>query len=121
MALEIKGYPGEEAICPHGISVIIDAPSVFRFTAPTSPARHLEAATLLGGDTNGAGEENAGEALAGSIIAMMRDTGMPNGIAALGYFVGPDPGGTTTVETNSPVPVDEDDLLTLYRGAAAYW
>lgn len=121
------GYPGDEAICPHGISVIVDAPSVFRFTARTSPARHLEAAALLGGDTKGAGEEDAGEALAGSIIDMMRDTHMPNGIAALGYGDGDIDAlaagayAQQRILTNSPVPVDEDDLRSLYRGAATYW
>jgi alcohol dehydrogenase class IV len=121
------GYPKEAPICPHGISVIVDAPSVFRFTAPTSPARHLEAAALLGGDVADAGEEDAGEALAASIIGMMRDTGMPNGIADLGY-------GDTDIAAlaegayaqqrilaNSPVPVGEDDLQNLYRAASSYW
>jgi len=121
------GYPGDQAICPHGISVIVDAPSVVRFTAPASPARHLEAARLLGGDIGGAGEEDAGEVLAGCIIDMMRDTGMPNGIAALGY-------GDTDIAAlaqgayaqqrllaNSPVAVNEEVLQTLYRGASRYW
>jgi alcohol dehydrogenase class IV len=121
------GYPTDEPICPHGISVIVDAPSVFRFTAPTSPARHLDAAGMLGGDVTGAGEEDAGEVLAKSIIAMMRDTHMPNGISDLGY-------GDTDIAAlaegayaqqrilaNSPVPVNEQDLQTLYRSASSYW
>ena len=121
------GYPKEEAICPHGISVIVDAPSVVRFTASASPARHLEATRLLGGDAADAGEEDAGEVLAGCIIQMMRDTDMPNGIAALGY-------GESDVAAlargafaqqrllaNSPVAVNEEDLQALYRSASSYW
>ncbi len=121
------GYPSEEAICPHGISVIVDAPSVFRFTAQTSPARHLEAAALLGANTGGAGEEDAGEVLAECIIGMMRDTNMPNGISALGYDdsdIAPLAEGAYAQQrilANSPVPVDEDDLQALYRGATHYW
>jgi alcohol dehydrogenase class IV len=121
------GYPSEEAICPHGISVIVDAPSVFRLTAPTSPARHLEAAALLGANTGGAGEEDAGEVLAECIIGMMRDTNMPNGISALGYDdsdIAPLAEGAYAQQrilANSPVPVDEDDLQALYRGATRYW
>ena len=121
------GYPGDDAICPHGISVIIDAPSVFRFTAPASPARHLEAAGLLGGDTSGAGEEDAGEVLADRIIRMMRDTDMPNGIAALGYGGGDIAAlakgayAQQRLLSNSPVEVGEDDLQALYRGASSYW
>jgi hydroxyacid-oxoacid transhydrogenase len=121
------GYPKEEAICPHGISVIVDAPSVVRFTAPASPARHLEAATLLGADASDAGEENAGEVLAERIIEMMRDTDMPNGISALGYgdaYIAALAQGAYAQQrllANSPLPVDENDLQTLYRGAASYW
>jgi alcohol dehydrogenase class IV len=121
------GYPKEEAICPHGISVIVDAPSVVRFTAPASPARHLEATRLLGGDAADAGEEDAGEVLAGCIIQMMRDTDMPNGIAALGYGDGDVAAlaqgafAQQRLLANSPVAVSEEDLQTLYRSASSYW
>ena len=121
------GYPQDEAICPHGISVIVDAPSVVRFTAPASPARHLQAAGLLGADVAGAAEEDAGEVLAACIIAMMRDTDMPNGISALGYG---DADISALTEgayaqqrllANSPIAVNEDDLKALYHGASSYW
>ncbi len=121
------GYPKEEAICPHGISVIVDAPSVVRFTAPASPARHLEATRLLGGDAADAGEEDAGEVLAGCIIQMMRDTDMPNGIGALGYGDGDVAAlaqgafAQQRLLANSPVAVSEEDLQTLYRSASSYW
>ena len=121
------GYPADQAICPHGISVIVDAPSVVRFTAPASPARHLHATRLLGGDTAGAGEKDAGEVLAACIIAMMRDTGMPNGIAALGYgdadiaALAQGAYAQQRLLANSPVAVSEEDLQTLYRGASRYW
>ena len=121
------GYPKEEAICPHGISVIVDAPSVVRFTAPASPARHLEATRLLGGDAADAGEEDAGEVLAGCIIQMMRDTDMPNGIAALGYGDGDVAAlaqgafAQQRLLANSPVAVSEEDLQALYRSASSYW
>jgi len=121
------GYPQGEAICPHGISVIVDVPSVFRFTASSSPGRHMEAASLLGGAVGNAGDEEAGEALAETIIAMMRATEMPNGIGALGYGEADMPGlaegafAQQRLLANSPVPVDQEDLQALYRGAARYW
>ncbi len=121
------GYPKEEAICPHGISVIVDAPSVVRFTASASPARHLEATRLLGGNVIGAGEEDAGEVLAGCIIQMMRDTDMPNGLAALGYGDGDVAAlakgafAQQRLLANSPVAVNEEDLQALYRSASSYW
>ncbi|MDX1486205.1 MAG: hydroxyacid-oxoacid transhydrogenase [Alphaproteobacteria bacterium] len=121
------GYPTDEPICPHGISVIIDAPSVFRHTAPADPDRHLESANFLGADTRGAGPDDAGEVLAGRIIEMMRNTGMPNGISDLGYGDDDIPGladgawAQQRLLANSPVEVTPDVLAGLYRGAASYW
>ena len=78
------GFPDGEAICPHGISVIVNAPSVFRTTAAAMPARHQAAAQWLGADIRSAGPNDAGEVLVSRILRMMRDTGMPNGVGGLG-------------------------------------
>ncbi len=121
------GYPGDEAICPHGISVIVDAPSVFRHTAPADPARHLESAGFLGADLGDAGEDDAGEILAGRIIEMMRDTEMPNGLKDLGYGEADIPGlsdgawAQQRLLANSPVEVSPEILAGLYRSAHSYW
>ena len=56
--------------------MLLNAPAVFRFTAPADPGRHLEAARLMGADVVGARPEDAGEILARSIIALMRRVGM---------------------------------------------
>jgi hydroxyacid-oxoacid transhydrogenase len=122
-----EGYPQDHAIVPHGMSVILNAPSVFRWTASANPARHLEAARLLGADTRGAGDEDAGEALAGAIIDIMQKVGMPNGLAAVGF--GPDDVDalvTGTIPQHrvtklSPRPASEDDLRQLFLGAMTYW
>jgi alcohol dehydrogenase class IV len=58
---------------------------------------------------------------------MMRDTHMPNGIGALGYGDGDLAAlaqgafAQQRLLANSPVAVNEEDLLALYRGAASYW
>jgi alcohol dehydrogenase class IV len=121
------GFPGTDPICPHGISVIVNAPSVFRMTAPALPVRHVEAARWLGADTNGAGPDDAGEVLATRILRMMRETGMPNGVGGLGYGDADLPKlaegayAQQRLLTNAPIAVDTDGLQSLYRGAAAYW
>lgn len=80
-----EGYNVDHPIVPHGMSVILNAPAVFRFTAPANPERHLEAARLMGLDAAGVDKEEAGEILANGIIELMKKTGMPNGLAAVGY------------------------------------
>src|SRR4029453_17267461 len=66
------GYPVGRPLIPHGMSVILNAPAVFRYTAPADPGRHLEAARLMGADMSGARPEDAGEMLADAIIAFMQ-------------------------------------------------
>ena len=80
-----EGYPADRPLVPHGMSVVLNAPAVFRFTAPADPGRHLRAAALLGADVRGAGADDAGEVLAGAIVSLMRLAGMPNGLEGVGY------------------------------------
>lgn len=122
-----EGYPDDHAIVPHGMSVILNAPSVFRWTAQVAPERHLEAARWLGAETRGAATEDAGEILADAIIAIMRRVGMPNGLASVGF--GPEDvdalvAGTVPqhrVTKLSPRPASESDLRELFLGAMKYW
>jgi hydroxyacid-oxoacid transhydrogenase len=122
-----EGYPVRKPMVPHGMSVILNAPAVFRFTAQADPARHLEAARLMGVDVTDARPEDAGELLAGAIIALMRQTGMPNGLKALGY--GPADvdalvAGTIVqhrVTKISPRPASEADLKELFLNSMTLW
>jgi hydroxyacid-oxoacid transhydrogenase len=79
------GYPPDKPIVPHGMAVVLNAPAALRFTGPARPRRHLEAARLMGVQTEGAAEEQAGEILADAVIELMKKTGMPNGLSAVGY------------------------------------
>src|SRR3712207_4734596 len=58
------GYDVPHPLVPHGMSVILNAPAVFRFTAAANPQRHLVAAEALGVDTSRIHLEDAGKALA---------------------------------------------------------
>lgn len=121
------GYPADRPLVPHGMSVILNAPAVFRFTAPADPDRHLYAARLMGVDTTDAKADEAGELLAGAIIDLMRRTGMPNGLSAIGF--GPHDverlvAGTLPqhrVTKLSPRPADAEDLRRILLDAMTYW
>ena len=122
-----EGYGPGHPLVPHGMSVILNAPAVFRFTAPACPGRHLEAARILGARASGASEEDAGEILADEIIRMMRRLKMPSGLAEIGYDAGDIPGlvrGTLPqhrVTKLSPRPAGEEELARMYEDAMAYW
>lgn len=121
------GYPQDHAMVPHGMSVVLNAPAVFRYTAEMDPARHLRAAELMGADVRGAAPEDAGTILADAIIGLMRRTGMPNGLAAVGYTAADAPAlaeGTIPqhrVTRLSPRPAERSDLEALFRDALRYW
>ena len=121
------GYPSDHAIVPHGMSVILHAPAVFRFTAEANPGRHLAAARLMGAETRGAAPEDAGEILAGAVVEVMRRTGMPNGLAAVG--IGPEDVGALVAGTLpqhrvtklSPRPAGEAELRRLFLDSMTCW
>ena len=79
------GYPTDHPLVPHGISVILNAPAVFRFTGSANPARHLHAAEALGANVTGAKDADAGQILADRITWFMQRLRVPNGLHALGY------------------------------------
>jgi hydroxyacid-oxoacid transhydrogenase len=122
-----EGYPKDHPMIPHGMSVILHSPAVFRFTAPTNPALHLDAARLMGVDTRGAAPDDAGDLLSGAIVDLMRRTGMPNGLSAVGY--GPPDvdrlvAGTLPqhrVTKLSPRPASAEDLGQLFLDSMSCW
>ncbi len=71
--------------------------------------------------------DDAGEVLAAALIDVMKQMGVPNGLAAIGF--GPDDvdqlvEGTLPqhrVTKLSPRPADADDLRAMFMDAMAYW
>ncbi len=122
-----EGYSAHEPMVPHGMSVIVNAPSVFRFTACACPERHIHGAAWLGAETKGATNEDAAEIIAGQLIKMMKATGIPNGVGGVGYLDADVPGLTKgawaqqRLLTNAPRDISERDLGALYRSAMRYW
>ncbi|MCW3992690.1 MAG: iron-containing alcohol dehydrogenase [Candidatus Bathyarchaeota archaeon] len=122
-----EGYPPDHPLIPHGMAVILNAPAVFRFTAPANPERHLYAAELMGADVSDADPEEAGELLAGAIIDLMRRVGMPNGLSAVGY--GPEDADRLVAGTLpqhrvtklSPRPADAADLGRIFIDSMTLW
>jgi len=133
------GYPDAEPLVPHGIAVAMTAPEAFRFTFSADPGRHLRAAELLapsgevGGEvsngevSNGEAPDDDRERLPAVLTALMRDVGLPNGLAALGY-------GEEDVDdlvtgamqqqrllATAPLPVREEDLAGILRRSLTLW
>jgi len=121
------GYDVDHALVPHGMSVILNAPAVFRFTASASPERHLRAAEILGADISRASADDAGKILSDQIIAIMRRLKVPNGLRAIGYTSGDIPAlvkGTLPqhrVTKLSPRPAGEEELARLFEDAMEAW
>ena len=121
------GYPDDHALVPHGMSVILNAPAVFRFTAAANPARHLEAAAALGADVTGVKEADAGKVLADRLTWFMNHLAVPNGLKALGYTTSDIPAlveGTLPqhrVTKLSPRPAGPDELAALFEEALVAW
>jgi len=121
------GYGADHAMVPHGFSVILNAPAVFRYTASAGPRRHLEAAAALGADTARAREEDAGKILADRIAWFMRRLQTPNGLSAIGYSSSDIPAlveGTLPqhrVTKLSPRPAGPEELARLFEDSMMAW
>ncbi len=126
----LAGYPAGKTLVPHGMAVVLNNPSVWRYTAACCPERHVHGAACLGAavhDVKPGVASEAGEALAGRVIEMMRAAGMPNGLSDLGFnesdvdalALGAEP--QWRVIRNAPKDVTRDDIRDLFSAAMRYW
>jgi alcohol dehydrogenase class IV len=122
-----QGYRTRHAMVPHGMAVILSAPAAFRFTYASAPDRHLRAAELMGVPVSGLSEAERREALPGALISLMRDTGIPNGLTAVGYTerdISALVEGTLKqprLLAGAPRSVGAADLDWILRDAMQYW
>jgi len=120
------GYP-DHPLVPHGFSVILNAPAVFRFTAPANPGRHLEAAAALGADVSTCRSEDAGQVLSDRITWFMQRLHVPNGLREVGFSSADLPAlvdGALAQERLtklSPRPVDAESLARIFEDAMTCW
>ena len=105
------------------MAVSLTAAEAFRFTFEAAPERHLRAARLLDPDCRADGPD----ALPGVLLALMRDIGLPNGLAEVGY-------GDADVDdlvdgalkqqrllATAPRDVTGEDLAGVIRGSMELW
>jgi alcohol dehydrogenase class IV len=118
-------YPGDEPMVPHGMSVSLTAPAAFRFTFEASPERHLRAARLL--DPRSADVPDGPDVLPDVLTALMRDIGIPNGLAEVGYADGDVDllvDGALKQQrllATAPREVTAEDLAGVFRASMEHW
>jgi hydroxyacid-oxoacid transhydrogenase len=117
------GYGADHALVPHGLSVILNAPAVFRFTASASPDRHVRAAEALGADVARCGPEADGSVLADRIHWFMDRLKVPHGLRAIGYSAADIPAlveGTLLqrrLTSLSPRPAGAEEISAMFEEA----
>ncbi|MDO9456310.1 hydroxyacid-oxoacid transhydrogenase [Nocardioides sp.] len=119
------GYPPDEPIVPHGMAVALTAPEAFRFTFDAAPERHLAAARML--DPTLSSSATGPDVLPDVLSTLMRDVGIPNGLAEVGYGGGDVDGlveGALKQErllATAPKLVTGDDLAGVFRSSMEHW
>jgi len=121
------GYRSDHPMVPHGFSVILNAPAVFRFTASSNPERHMEAAAALGVDVSRCDKKDAGRILSERITWLMQRLKTPNGLREIGYTSSDIPKlveGTLPqhrVTKLSPRAAGPEELSALFEDAMVAW
>jgi hydroxyacid-oxoacid transhydrogenase len=84
-----NGYSLDHPMVPHGLSVIVNAPAVFRFTGIADPGRHKKCAATLavsrGAAVREVSDKDAGLWLADEIMELATILDVPMGLRNLGY------------------------------------
>ena len=120
-----EGYPDDHAMVPHGMAVSLTAPAAFRFTFDADPERHVRAARMLSSETDVPVADR--DLLPAVLTELMRDIGIPNGLAAVGDTEADVPDlaeGTLKQQrllATAPRDVTEDDAAAILRESLELW
>jgi hydroxyacid-oxoacid transhydrogenase len=115
-----ESYPA--VMVPHGMAVSLTAPEAFRFTYDADPDRHVRAARMLDPEVAG-----GPDALPTVLTSLMRDIGIPNGLAAVGYGEGDVDdlvAGAVKQQrllATAPRSPTDEDLARVFRGSMEHW
>ena len=124
---QAEGWPSNHALIPHGISVIVNAPAVFRLTGPACAERHRMGAEAMGASDQELLDRPPGDVLADRIAEMMRATGIPNGLSGVGYSDSDVPALVSKAAPqrrlldNAPLQIGDSELESLFHAAMRYW
>ena len=124
-----KDLKSNHPIIPHGLSVILNAPAVFKFTGEACPERHLEAAKIMGANVENIEDpkNQAGSILSNEIVKIMKQLNVPNGLSKIGFNSNDIPSlvqGTLPqhrVTKLSPRPASANDLEDLFNDSLVIW
>ena len=118
------GYDADHAMVPHGMAVSLTAPAAFAFTFDADPDRHVRAAHLLDPDAR---TDDPAELLPTVLRSIMRDVGIPNGLAEIGFGGNDVPAlveGTLKQQrllATAPKPVGEDAAAAILSSSLELW
>lgn len=121
------GYTVDGPLIPHGMSVVLNAPAAFRYTAMAVPKRHLHVAEMLGANIDDARPADSGYLLSKQLIGIMKNLNMPNGLQGVGYTPGDVPALVEGAITQhrltklSPRPAGQKAMTSLFEDAMTYW
>ncbi|SEH25531.1 hydroxyacid-oxoacid transhydrogenase [Magnetospirillum fulvum] len=109
-------YPDDHPFLPHGLSVALAAPAVFRHLERRLPDRFAPVARALATDS-----------VADALIALMRRAGLPNGLTAIGLSDEHHPAlvegalAQRRLIDNAPLTPTAADLAAILADARRYW
>jgi len=121
--------PLGHAIIPHGVSVVITAPSVFEFTCNAKPEKHREAAIMLGENENNIkllDVDDISKKLRDRLLYYMDTLKIPLGLNKCGYTFNDidklTEGAIPQDRVNklSPNPINPDIISNLYEKSLNY-